>query len=362
MSRHVRRNPVVRRVKALGSLVVVVAFVTLLVSAAVGLGGEPSNTAQDLGARSTPPGSVPVPKTDGSSTASSAPTTPAAEKVQPSEEPTVVSSDVPPQKVKQAGRKLAREVEKPKVFSFRVGTYNILGSQHKRNGTGRASTSAGLILDRGLDLVGMQEVQRDQLGVMESRLGGFSIWPGTSLGNQGIRHQIAYRDSMFELLDTGSVTYTFDSQRIPLPYVLLRDRATGGEFYFITGHNSAGNMEGQRDDATNIEIALINQLKSTGRPVFIVGDMNEHTEFFCSVAGATGLVAANGGGYSGGCQLPGGPLRVDWIMGGGGQGVDFSGYVQDGASLSTGASDHYFLHADVTVTTLLSSVDDTPDS
>ena len=86
---------------------------------------------------------------------------------------------------------------------------------------------------------------------------------------------------------------------------------------------------------------------ATGRPVIITGDMNEHTEFFCRVAAATGMVAANGGSGAGGCHLPPNPLRVDWIMGG--HGMSFSGYRQDGAGLGH-ASDHYYLYATATAT------------
>ena len=71
--------------------------------------------------------------------------------------------------------------------------------------------------------------------------------------------------------------------------------------------------------------------------------MNEKAEWFCKASTGAGLVAANGGSGAGGCVLPPGPLRIDWIMGGGG--VDFSGYVQDGASLA-GITDHYFVHAE----------------
>jgi endonuclease/exonuclease/phosphatase family metal-dependent hydrolase len=148
-------------------------------------------------------------------------------------------------------------------------------------------------------------------------------------------------------MDQGSVTYVFSSQHIPLPYVLLRDRASGAEFYVITAHNSPGGLEAQRDIATGTEIALIRQLMATGKPVLITGDMNEHTEFFCKVAMATGMVAANGGSGAGGCHLPPRPLRVDWIMGG--HGVSFSGYRQDGAGLGR-ASDHYYLYSTATAT------------
>ena len=103
-------------------------------------------------------------------------------------------------------------------------------------------------------------------------------------------------------------------------------------------------MEGERDAATTVEIALIKQLHATGLPVIITGDMNEHEEFFCRAATEARMVAANGGSGVGGCQLPPPPRRVDWIMGT--TDVSFSGYVQDGASRAA-ASDHYLLYADV---------------
>src|SRR5690606_38933061 len=106
--------------------------------------------------------------------------------------------------------------------------------------------------------------------------------------------------------------------------------------------------EGQRDAATAHQINVIRDtVAETGKPLLVMGDVNEHQEFYQRVCGATGFAAANGGGGPA-CALPPRPLRVDWIMGGGGDGVVFSGYVQDGASRAR-ASDHYFIHADVTV-------------
>jgi hypothetical protein len=259
---------------------------------------------------------------------------------------------------------LARKVAalSPAHSTFTIAQSNVLGSQHTRGkggygpGTYRAGITASLLTSRGADVGGMQEVQSDQLAVLRNRMPSYSFWPGTALGHNGERLQIYWRTSQFSLVRTDSVTYTFSGQRIPLPYVLLRDNATGAEFWMITTHNSAGGLEGQRDAATAVEIGLINRLRATGVPVIITGDMNEHTEFFCRVAGATGMVAANGGSGAGGCQLPPRPLRVDWIMGGGpgsaassGGAVSFSGYHQDGAGLHR-ASDHYYLYAQVAVT------------
>lgn len=252
-----------------------------------------------------------------------------------------------------ARRRAARLAAMEKTSSFRVGALNILGSQHSAGpggygpGTERAAISSGIIMARGVDVVTLSEVQDDQLAVLNNQLSGYSIWPQHSLGSNGQRLQIAWRDAQFEMLDGGSVTFTFASQAIPMPYVLLRDRGTGAEFWVISIHTSAGGLEGERDSGTAIAISLMQRLMAqSGKPVIIGGDVNEHEEFFYKVCGATGFLAANGGGA--GCTLPPRPLRVDWIMGGGGAGVDFSGYVQDGSTLAR-ASDHYFIHANVSV-------------
>jgi len=261
---------------------------------------------------------------------------------------------IPPYKVVKAKPTIEKLPPGPvpgDPFSFRIGTLNILGSQHRGGGTSRASALAGAIEGRGVDVVGLQEVQDDQLAVMQSQLGGYTIWPGQGLGNQGVRLQIAWRDSMFSLVDTGSIMTTFDNQQRPIPWVLLRHRATLGEFYVIDVHNSPRGQEGDRDSATGEQIALINQLRSTGKTVFLMGDTNEHTEFFCRVAASTGMVGSNGAYYSGGCSTGAGPIKIDWIMGAGE--VDFSGHVVDYGSPISSATDHAFVHADVQVTPMI---------
>jgi hypothetical protein len=255
---------------------------------------------------------------------------------------------------------LARKINalSPAHSTFTIAQSNVLGSQHTAGAGGyapgpyRAGITASLLTSRGVDVGGMQEVQSNQLSVFRARMPSYTFWPGTSLGNNGERLQIYWRTDRFTMEKSGSVTYVFSSQHIPLPYVLLRDNQTGAEFWMITTHNSAGGMELQRDVATGVEINLINQLRATGVPVIITGDMNEHTEFFCKVSVATGMVAANGGSGVGGCHLPPNPLRVDWIMGGGsssGGSVSFSGYYQSAAGLHR-ASDHYYLYSQVTTT------------
>jgi endonuclease/exonuclease/phosphatase family metal-dependent hydrolase len=250
-------------------------------------------------------------------------------------------------------------------FSFRVATFNILGSQHTRgsrryaSGTTRAGFVADLVTSRGIDVIGMQEVQDDQLAVLQRRLPGYGIWPAQSLGGNGQRLQLAWRTDLFEFVEGRSFDTTFDHQRRPIPYVLLRHRETGAESWHMVIHNSPRDQEGDRDAATGVEIGVINQLRATGTPVFVTGDMNEKEEWFCRVGSETGLAAANGGSTSGGCVLPPRPLRIDWIMGGGGSegGLAWSGYVRDTSELVQRTSDHDFLYATATVTPLVGQED-----
>ncbi len=238
------------------------------------------------------------------------------------------------------------------TYSFTVGTLNVLGSNHTRHskqwapGVVRTRAAAAQIRNRGIDLIGMQEVQDDQLGVLLGNLPGYTIWPRDTLGGSGIRLQIAFSNSLFELVDTGTIITAFSHQRRPIPWVKLRDRATGGEFYYVTLHNSPRGLESERDAATGAEIVLLNSLLSSGLPVMVAGDTNEPSEFFCRVGAATGMGAANGGSAGSRCVLPPRPTGLDWVMGG--NGTSFSRYVRDKLG---GISDHPIVHSDVTMTT-----------
>ncbi len=251
----------------------------------------------------------------------------------------------------------ARPPQPGDPFSFRIGTLNILGSQHRGRGVKRATALARAIRDRGVDVVGLQEVQDDQLAAIKDKRPGYRIWPGQSLGNQGVRLQIAWRKSMFSLVDTGSITTTFDHQQRPIPWVRLENRASGGQFYVIDVHNSPRDQEGARDHATREQIELIKRLRGNGKPVFILGDTNEHTEFVCRVAARTGLVASNGASHaesrpgaprSGGCDTGSGPIKLDWVMGTP-RTVDFSRHRVDYGDPVRSATDHPFVHARVKV-------------
>lgn len=240
---------------------------------------------------------------------------------------------------------------KVRATTFRVASLNILGSNHVGNGLNRAAREAALLRDRGVQIVGMQEVQRDQRSVLINNLPAMQMWPQDALGRDGYRVQIMWRTDRFTMVDNGGSSHTFNGIRsVPIPYVLLRDRTTGAQFWVIVTHNSPNGRQSERNASAEIQIDLVNRLRATGHPVLLMGDLNEKTTVFCKFATRAGMISANGGsGSPSGCRPPGGPQRIDWILGTGGDEVDFSGYVQDGTTRAQGMSDHYLVYADAAV-------------
>ena len=249
-------------------------------------------------------------------------------------------------------RKVLRP-QQPAVSGFRIASLNILGSNHKGRGNARASGEASLLQERGVAIVGLQEVQRDQRQVFLNKMPGYTMWPQDALGRQGYRLQIMFRNDRFEMVDSGGINTPFVGMSVPMPYVLLRDRASGAEFWVIDAHTSPQGRQGERNIATNQQAALVDQLNDS-HPVLMVGDMNEHTSWFCRLASQVPAWSANGASYSDGCHGPFGPVRIDWIVGSstttGDDGVTFSGYQQDGTTKGRHLSDHFLVYADAKVT------------
>ncbi len=237
-------------------------------------------------------------------------------------------------------------------FEVRVGSFNVLGSQHTAPGGGRqryppASTrnvgATNLIAKHGVDILGTQELQADQLGALQSRT-GMAAYPGTSWGSAETDNSILWRPGIFEMVSGSQFTINFMGRPRPQPIVRLRHLATGREFYVVNTHPSAGGgrYAAERAAGQNTLVSVVNNLKSEGVPVLVTGDMNDREAFYCSVSPRTGLVASNGGSYSGGCSPPPSPLPVDWVLG---LDVRWSGYWRDTTPVTQRISDHYFISA-----------------
>lgn len=252
-------------------------------------------------------------------------------------------------------RERAEAAAKP--VTLKIGTFNVLGSQHSAAGgdrrnfpaaSWRTPQAASLIKQHGVDVVGLQEAQEDQLNGLQ-RATGFAAYPGYAFGAKETDNSILYNTAKFEFVDGSSFPVTFMHAVRPQTILKLRDRATGREMYFVNMHVSAGHD--QKNTGTRIAGQLkgadvVNDLRASGLPVFVTGDMNDRAEFFCRFLPRTGGVAAVGGSISGGCHPPG-RMAVDWVVGS--SDVSFSNYWQDGTPQARKISDHYLVSATATV-------------
>lgn len=237
-------------------------------------------------------------------------------------------------------------------FTVRIGSFNVLGSQHTGAGctrcnfppaSVRSAKAAALIAKHGVDILGTQELQDDQLRALQGRT-GMAAYPGFSWGTVETDNSILYDPGVFEFVSGSKFTITFVSRARPQPILRLRHRATGQELYVVNTHPSPGGGAAlvQRRNAQAALVGVIRNLRATGLPVLVTGDMNDREEFFCRVVSPAGIAASNGGSTAGGCRPPAGPIPVDWVVGGG---VTWSGYWRDTTSTVQRISDHIFVSA-----------------
>jgi hypothetical protein len=345
------------QLKTVASVVLVVAFVTLFVAGAAGWvgsrddGGGDANRAVGVDAPATGDGDGGA-NGDATSDATTA-----------SDDPTEVVTDVPPQDVKDS-KKLKRSLAWLRrgladETTFRVGTFNVLGSSHtariggNKHGYASGPTRMGwaysLVNQADLDVVGFQEFEEAQYARFRSLAGSrWDLYPGPSLDRGSIRDSIAWRTDVWELVEANSIAIPyFGGDMIRRPVIKLKNKESGREVWFFNTHNPAttpnhGNNAHWRGVAVGIEVRLANQLAADGTPVVFTGDYNDRAEVFCPIVGGTDLVAANGGGYSSGCDTPD-HMDVDWIFG---SGMQFSDYVSASAGIVGRVSDHPFVYAE----------------
>ena len=242
------------------------------------------------------------------------------------------------------------------TFDFRVGSYNLLGASHTNKGGNKKGWASALtrmdwamqeVRGAGLTVVGFQEFQFPQQARFRHLTGGsWDLYPGTRMRQADGDNSIGWNTAVWELVEakTAPIPY-FKGGIVSMPYIKLKNRASGQDVWFANFHNPAstrghGNNAHWRAVATAKEIALANQLAADGTPVVFTGDMNEKTAFFCPVTEQTELISASGGTTGDGPCAPTGPVQIDWIMG---SGMTFSNYgIVNGARR---ASDHRLIVA-----------------
>jgi endonuclease/exonuclease/phosphatase family metal-dependent hydrolase len=220
---------------------------------------------------------------------------------------------------------------------LRIATFNVLGASHTaadgklpawRSGAAR-TTDAIEYLDRWqVDVAGLQEFQTPQREAFRAAKTGYDMF-GTG------HNTIVWRTDRFRLVssDTLKVPY-FEGRETEMPVVQLEDRLTGKRAWVVNIHNPADtkdhpDQERHRDEATRRERRLVEQLRTTGMPVFLVGDFNEREEAREQLS-AGGLATAS--------DPVGGRANIDWVFGSGP--VRFTEHHVDDSTRERQVSDH----------------------
>lgn len=241
--------------------------------------------------------------------------------------------------------------------SFNIATFNILSSWHTRPGRGeawmapgpmRAHLAAEAIRLYDLGVVGLQEVDMDQIGVLAAELPNYAFWAGSSEGHAGVNTNLAWDTRRFTKTADGLLWVEFLSQRRANPYVRLRDNATGRQFWVMDVHNTPKRggdprLTEERKRQVAAEVTRIRTLQGTGLPVFLVGDLNDKDYTYCQFVTKTQLRSVLG--YPGGCELPRGS-HIEWIFG---TKTTWSNYKYDRAAMLTRITDHPIMAATATL-------------
>jgi endonuclease/exonuclease/phosphatase family metal-dependent hydrolase len=246
---------------------------------------------------------------------------------------------------------------------FRVATFNLLGFKHTvpggdakgfADGRTRMGYAVSFLNKWGVDVVGFQEFQpeqRDRFMALTGR--SWDHFPGDTMSRIDMHNSIAWRTAEWQPIqkETIKIPY-FDGELVDMPYVLLRNLATGRLVWFANFHNPAsvrGPAQKWRTEAMRREVALANTLDATGIPVVFTGDMNENIEYFCGMTTGAPMKAAAGGSFgTRSCSdYPPRPMGIDWIFGS--LNLTFSHYSRREGRLVQKTTDHPVPFADVTL-------------
>ena len=240
-------------------------------------------------------------------------------------------------------------------IEFTTASFNVLGANHTagRGGKGpgytRGKMAAGLVRKHKIDVVGFQEMQRENFRGFRTILPRkkFAFYPGLH-GKETIdlENSVAWKKAKFKVVRARTIRIPyFHGATRRMPVVLLEHRKTGRRVYAANFHNPAstsrhGNNEKWRDKATRREIKLVkNLVKKHPYPILFTGDFNEHEEYFCKLTGATQMFSASGGSHANGCRVPK-PRIVDLVFGSRAKGVRFAWYKSDESAQVRRTTDH----------------------
>ena len=257
--------------------------------------------------------------------------------------------------------KFARQaaVKAAAAVPVRIASFNVLGASHTKgkhgrpgfaDGVTRARQAADLIASLELDVYGAQEFEPSQQAAVAARLPGYSMYPGQSGSFIEGTNSIVWRTERFDVLQTKTVGIPyFGGHPVQMPYVLLKEKASGRKIWFANFHNPAdvhGAAGHWRAKAIAIEADLATALGADGTPVIMTGDFNDRSEFFCPFTSQAPFMTSASGATGGPpCNVPRG-ASVDWLLGS--STVSFAQYQAIDGGVVDRITDHPVIVADAT--------------
>jgi hypothetical protein len=173
--------------------------------------------------------------------------------------------------------------------TFRMGTYNILGSGP--NFDARVPYLTKNIADHRLDVVSLQEIRKGNLGKVLSQLSSRTqrTWRAATTSTDELA--VVYRADRFEQVGTGTFTVARAARGTALktPWVRLRPLAGGAQFIVVPAHFApSAPSDGSHQAVNNRQTGesardLIAKLAAAGLrgvPTIVAGDFtSNHTRF-----------------------------------------------------------------------------------
>lgn len=231
--------------------------------------------------------------------------------------------------------------------SFRVASFNILGSQHTArskqwaSGTKRARLAKRWLNGTGVTVAGVQEAQVGQMRKLTAR-NPLRAYPHPKRSvNTQTAQSVVWNNRIWRKVEARTFRIPFHYNQVrEQPMVRLRHRSTGRQVWVISTHMTTGNgarAAKERKVGTRRLVKNVNKLRATGVPVIVTGDMNSRAPFFCSLTGGTNLVTPAGGSNAGRCKPPR-YSRIDWLFGS--PAIRWSGFRYADGGLLNRITDH----------------------
>jgi endonuclease/exonuclease/phosphatase family metal-dependent hydrolase len=235
--------------------------------------------------------------------------------------------------------------------AVRVMTFNVQGATWPEDGPNawpaRADLNVATMLRWAPDLVGLQEVQADNLRVFRERLPGYALFQGNNYGDVPPQEwtTILWRADRFDLVDAGELWFSPTPDQPSSGYgvaypmgatwVRLRGRSGGSELVHLNTHFEDGpDGELSRRAGARLIVERLDRLQADGADAVVTGDFNcnpgsaPHAAFLAAGFADAHLAAGHADGrestyhgfegpaysaerYSGGADAY---WRIDWVL------------------------------------------------